>query len=284
MRLEIEEHPRDAATLQFLGERGEHGLEVGEDALVSSDALVGWHEVVERVLFDVFATHLARHFPIVLDVHPAQPRLHRLPLGIDLGGGKALHDQIGGVENEHESGMVDPPVDFRQQFARLADEVRLDLEPEGEVGAVAGLGNLADAIHRLVKILLRLRPLRRIEGKSADQLGLEGVGKFAGLCHVFGEILFERHVGVFRAVRLVDEFDLADRRGDRGDVQAVLILEVPDLLDLRQRQLHDVLHALADVDEPQAVILKPDGGQRRELLDGSQLKGRFVGEGGEQDA
>ena len=242
------------------------------------------HEVVEHVLVDMLATHLARHLAIVLDVHPAQTWLHRLPLGIDLGRGEALHDEVGGVEHEHEARVVDLPVDLREQVARLADQVGLDLEAEGEVGAVAGLGDLADAVCRLLQILLRFRPLWRIEGEAADELGLEGVGEFAGLGDILGEILLERHVGILRAVGLVDELDLADRRGDRRHVQAILILEMADLLDFRQRQLHDVLHALADVDEPQAVILEADGRQRRELLDGREVEGRFVGERGEQDA
>ena len=172
---------------------------------------VGRHEVVEHVLVDMLAARLARHLAIVLDVHPAQAGLHRLPLGIDLGRGEALHDQVGGVEHEHKARMVDLPVDLGQQVARLADQIGLDLEAEGEVGAVAGLGDLTDTIRRLLDKVLGLRPLGRIEGESADQLGLEGMGEFARLGNILGEILFEGHVGILRAVGLVDELDLADR-------------------------------------------------------------------------
>ena len=284
MGLQIEKHPWNPTAIQLLRERGEHGLEIGKDPFVAACAAVGRHEVVEHVLIDMLAADLARHLAIVLDVHPAQPRLHRLPLGVDLGRGEALHDQIGGVEHEHETGMVDLPVDLGEQVARLADQIGLDLEAEGEVGAVAGLGNLADAVCRLLQIVLGLRPLGRIEGEAADELGLEGMGEFACLGDILGEILFEGHVGILRAVGRIDELDLADRRGDRRHVQAILILEVAEFLDLRQRQLHDVLHALADVDEPQAVILEADGRQRRELLDSREVEGRLISERGKQDA
>ncbi len=48
-------------------------------------------------------------------------------------------------------------------------------------------------------------------------------------------------------------------------------------------ELHHVLDAAADVDEPQAVVLQPDGGERGELLDGRLVVGRFVAETGEDD-
>ena len=146
--------------------------------------------------------------------------------------------------------MVDPAVDLREQLAGAAHEIRLHLEAEGEVGAVAGLGDLTDLVDRLLEVVLGLGVFRRIEGEAADQLRLEGMRQFAGLGDVFGEILFEGHVGILRAVGLVEQLHLADGRGDRGDVEAVFVFEVADLLDLGHRELHDVLHALADVDVP----------------------------------
>ena len=148
---------------------------------------------------------------------------------------------------------------------------------------MAGLGDLTDLVDRLLEVVLGLGVFRRIEGEAADQLRLEGMRQFAGLGDVFGEILFEGHVGILRAVGLVEQLHLADGRGDRGDVEAVFVFEVADFLDLGHRELHDVLHALADVDVPQAVVLEAQGGQRRELLDGREVKSGLVGQRGEED-
>ena len=244
---------------------------------------VGRHEVGEGVFLDVLAASGGLHGAVILDVHPAEAGLHRLPLLPDLRRREALDDQVGGVEHEHEPGMVHAAMNLGEQLAGAAHEVGLHLEPEREVGPVAGLGDPADLLHRLLEMVLGLGVLGGIEGESPDQLRLEGVGELAGLGHVLGEILLERHVGVLRAVGLVEELDLADGRGDRGHVEAILVLEVADLLDLRQRELHDVLHALAHIDVPQAVVLEAERRQRRELLDGRKVKGGLVGEGGEKD-
>ena len=179
--------------------------------------------------------------------------------------------------------MIDPAVDLGEEVPVAADEIRLDLEPECQVGAMAGLGDPADPVDGLLQILLGAGPLGRIKREPADELGLEGMGQITGPGHILGEVRLEGDVGILRAVVDVVELDLADRGGDRGDVEPVAILEVPDLLDLRHRQLHDVLDPLADVDEPQGVILQADRRERRELLDGRQFEGRFVGEGREEN-
>ena len=259
MRFEIEKHARNTAAGELLGERGKHPAEVGEDLLVAAGADVSRHEVGQRVFLDVLAAGGGLHRPVILDVDPAESRLHRLPLLPDLVRREALHDQVGGVEHEHERGVVHPAVDLCEQLAGAAHEVGLHLQAEGEVGAVARLGDLADLVHRLLEVVLGLGVLRGIEGEAADQLRLEGVGEFAGLGHVLGEILLEGHVGVLRAVGLVEQLHLADGRSDRGDVEAVFVFEMANLLDLGHRELHDVLHALAHVDVPQAVVLQAQG-------------------------
>ena len=65
---------------------------------------------------------------------------------------------------------------------------------------------------------------------------------------------------------LLRSFTFADRRADRGDVHAVFIFEVAELGDFGLRVLHHVLDAVADVDEPQAVVLQAEGGEGGELL------------------
>ena len=42
--------------------------------------------------------------------------------------------------------MVHPPMDLRQQVARLADQVGLDFQAEREVGSVAGLRDAAELV------------------------------------------------------------------------------------------------------------------------------------------
>ena len=103
------------------------------------------------------------------------------------------------------------------------------------------------------------------------------MGQLAGLLHLAAEVLLERHEGVLRAVVDVAELHLADGRTDRRDVQAVLVLQVANLLDFAQRQVHHVLDAVADVDESQAVVLQPQGGEGGKLLHGRLLVGGFVG-------
>jgi hypothetical protein len=120
-----------------------------------------------------------------------------------------------------------------------------------------------------------------IERKAADELGLECVSEFAGAGDVLLEILVERHVAVRGAIVDVAEFHLADRRADRGDVHAVFVFEVPELDDLGLGELHHVLDAVAEVDEPQAVVLQPDRGEGGKLLDRRFRVGRFVGKAGE---
>ena len=68
---------------------------------------------------------------------------------------------------------------------RLADEVGFDLQAEGQVAAVARLGDLAELVGGLRQVLPRVGPLGRIEREAADQLGLEGVGQLAGLLDFF---------------------------------------------------------------------------------------------------
>ena len=116
----------------------------------------------------------------------------------------ALGHDVAGVEHQHHGRMIHLPIDFGQKLAGRADQIRLDLQAEGQVGAVADLGDLPQLIDGLRKMLARIGALGMIKGKAADQLGLEGMGQLAGLFHLAVEILFERHVSVLRPV--VDVF------------------------------------------------------------------------------
>ena len=53
---------------------------------------------------------------------------------------------------------------------------------------------------------------------------------------------------------------------------------MPDFLDLRNRKLHDIFYAGADVNEANAVVLQPECGEGGELLHGGFLIRGFVGE------
>ena len=132
-------------------------------------------------------------------------------------------------------------------------------------------------------MLARVGALGVIEREAADELGFEGVGQLAGAADFLFEVLVERHELVLGAVVDVAELHLADRRADRRDVHAVFVFEVAELGDLALGELHHVLDAAADVDEPQAVVLQPQRGERGELLDGRLVIGRFVAEAGEHD-
>ena len=109
-------------------------------------------------------------------MHPAQARLHRQILLEDFRGRKALRQDIGRVENQDHAGMVHLLVNLGQDLARAADQVGLDLQAVGQVGAVASLGDLAQLVHGLRQIFPGIGPLGRIERKPADQLGLEARG------------------------------------------------------------------------------------------------------------
>ena len=115
------------------------------------------------------------------------------------------------------------------------------------------------------------------------------MGQLAGLLDVLRQVLLERARRAFlRAVVDVQELHLADGRADRRDVQAVFVLQVADLLDLGLGELHDVLDAVADVDEADAVVLQPQRGEGGELLLGRLLAlvwmGGLVGKAGKNDA
>ena len=250
---------------------------------MAAGADVGRYKVGELIFFDMLAPLGGLHGAVVLDVDPAEARLHRQPLLPHVGGREALHDQVGRVEHEHQARVVDAAVDFTEQLSGATYEIGFDLEAEGEVGAVAGLGDPADLIDRLLEVVGRVGVSGRIEGEAADQLRLEGVGQFTGPRHVLGEVLLEGYIRVLRAVGLVDKLHLADRRGDRGNVEAVLVFEVAEFLDLPKRQLHHVFDALAHVDVAERVILEAERSEGRELLDGREVEGGLVGKRREQD-
>ena len=220
---------------------------------------------------------------IILDVHPADAGFHRQVLGKRFFCRVALADDVAAVENRDQRRVIHAAVQLGDELARLADQIGLDFQAEREIAAVAGLGDLAQLVGRLGDVLPRIGALGMIERKAADQLGFEGVGQLAGAAYFLFEILVERHELVVGAVVDVAELHLADRRADRRDVHAVFVFQVAQLGDLALGELHHVLDAAADVDEPQAVVLQSQRRERGELLDGRLMVGRFVAEAGEHD-
>ena len=53
-----------------------------------------------------------------------------------------LRQEVGSVEHQEHGRVVHLAVNFRRQMAVRAHQVRLDLQPEGQVAAVARLGDL----------------------------------------------------------------------------------------------------------------------------------------------
>ncbi len=118
---------------------------------------------------------------------------------------------------------------------------------------------------------------RRIKRKTADQLGFERVGKFAGVFNVASQVFFEWHKAIFCAVDFIQQLHFADRRANGRNVQPVFVFQVADFLDLGPRQLHHVFNAVTGIDPADAVILQANGRKSSELLDRRLLVGRFVG-------
>ena len=160
--------------------------------------------------------------------------------------------------------MIHLAINFRHDLAALADQVGFDFQAVRQIGTMARFGNLPKLIDRLRHVLFRIVAARLIERKAANQLRFKRMGQFAGLLHVAGQIFFERHKGVLRAVVFVDQLHLAQRRADRRDVQAVLVFQMANFGDFRPRELHHVLDAAADIDEADAVILQARRRPRRQ--------------------
>ena len=135
--------------VSFCSSVGMSSREVAEDQLVAAVAEVGGHEVLERVFVDVRRPLQPLRMAIVLDVHPAEARLHRQVLLEDFAGAVALGDDVAGVEDRDQGRVIHLPVQLGHQLAGLADQVGLDLQAEGQVAAVARLGDLAELIDRL---------------------------------------------------------------------------------------------------------------------------------------
>ncbi len=220
---------------------------------------------------------------IVFDVHPAQARLHQAKLIQNLAGRVALARQVAAVEHQHQRRVVHLAMDFGQDGAVLAHQVGFQLDAVRQVAAQAGFGDLPQLIDHLRHVVLGVGSLGMIEREAADQLGLEGVRQLARRLDFLVQVFLEGDVFVLGAVVDVEQLDFADRRTDRGHVQAVFVFQVADVLDLALAQLHDVLDAFADVDEAQAVVLQSHGGKGGELLHGRFLIGRLVAKAAERD-
>gem|GEM_PF-4938052 len=250
MRLQVQKHARHAAALELLGQLGNRGAEVAEDRFIAAMAGAGRHEVFERLLIDLRLPLAGLWVAIVLDVHPAQSGLHRDVLFENFAQRVALANDVAGVEDQHHGRVADLAMNFGQQVPRLADQVGFDLNAKGQVRPHAGVHDLTQPIHHLRYVFPGIAAPGRVEREAADELGLEGEGHVAGFFNVLLQIFFEGHVGVGGAIVAVFELDLADRRADRGDVQAVLVFQAADVLNLGPAELHYVFHAAAGIDEP----------------------------------
>ena len=85
------------------------------------------------------------------------------------------------------------------------------------------------------------------------------------------------HVLILGTVIDVQQLDLANGRADRGDIQAVFVLQVSNFGDLGLGQFHHVLDAVAGIDEADAVELQAKRRERRKLLDSRLVVGSLVG-------
>jgi len=139
---------------------------------------------------------------------------------------------------------------------------------------------LTDLIDRLGQVRVRIGPFGMVEGEPANEFAIELVCKIAGSSYILLKVILERDKAVVGPVVDVQEFDLTDRRADTRDAQAVLFLQVPDVLDPLGVELHHILDTspCARIDESKRVVAKPQGGKGAELLHGRLLVGCFVGQ------
>ena len=137
-------------------QRRDRLAEVAQDRLVAAVAHVGRHEVLQRLFVDVADLLDRTGVLVVLDVHPADAAFHRRVLLEHFVRRVALDDDVGRVEDQHQRRMIHLAVDLGQQCAALADQIGFDLQPEGQVAAVAGLGDLAELVDHLRQVLARV--------------------------------------------------------------------------------------------------------------------------------
>ena len=150
--------------------------------------------------------------------------------------------------------MIDLPVNLGQQLAVLADEVGFDLQAERQIAAVAqsrrscpvgrplaarastGRSPWGDKTRSRGSAWSRKRgPARRPFSLRRSEYFLNGTKRF------------------FVPSSLSSSFTLPMRRAERRHVQAVFVFQVADFGDLRLRELHHVLDALAGVDEAERI-------------------------------
>ena len=281
MRFEVDEDARNAARFQVFRQRRRDLGEVAQNRLVSGVTAVAGDEPLHLLFVLAAALIFDDGLDVILDMQPTEPRLHRLVLLVNFGGRIPLNDEVRRVEDQLHRRMVDLTVNFRQNPAVATDKVRLDFQPERQVGAMARLGDLAQTVDRLRNILFRVVPLRLVERKTANQLRFEEVRDVANALHVLFQIFVERNITVVRAVLDVEQFHLSDRRPDRRNVQAVIVLHFDHAANFVGRQRHHVLHAVAEVHKADAIILQAERREGRKLLDERLFVGAFVGEPGQ---
>ena len=145
-------------------------------------------------------------------------------------------------------------VDLGKQFAGLPDQVGFDLQSVGQAVRVAHACDLTDLIDRLGQMRVRIGPLGMVEREPADEFAIELVCKIASASDILLKVILERNVAVVGPVVDVQKLDLADRRADARYAQAVLFLQVQDVLDPLGVKLHDVLDPPTRIDESKRVV------------------------------
>ena len=255
MRLQIEEHAGDAAAAESSLQAGNGRGEVAQNRPRGRVAEVGRHEVLAARLRRRGRALGRLRMAIVLDVHPAQARLHRQVLLEDFGGEKPCTRMLAASKISTIAGWFTCRWISASSWpvwpTRLASISRPKVRSE-RWQASAIWPNWSTACGRCS----RIGALGLIEREAADQLGLEGVGQLAGLRDVAGQVLLERHETFF--VPSSTSSSLTLPIGEPIDETFSPYSSCRwRILDLRLAQLHHVLDAVADVDEAHCVVLKP---------------------------
>ncbi len=155
---------------------------------------------------------------VVFDVHPADTSLHRAIFGHRLHRREILARQIAAIENQAQVGMVYQLVEFLQQTAILPDEIGFDFQTENRAATAADFGDFYKPVGGLFDIIVWIFAPWVIKRKSANQPRLEFTGQIHRPLHVIFQILVEGDISIGRTVVDIEQFDLANRRTNRGNL------------------------------------------------------------------